>query len=518
MSLLGGEDTMCVLATGGGKSAVFQLPALCHGWRMLVFSPLRALMRDQVLALQEKGIEAGMMSSDQSETQNLMTAQDWMHDHLKILYVAPERIPNEHFRQAMTERPPEMVVLDEAHCVSDWSDNFRSDYCRIGDLIDQFNPRVVAAFTATYTGDIGKDVKRVLRIPQARMVCHYRQRQELELHSGEYDGPAALYREVREVCQGRGPVLVYCGTTADVESVAASMSRAGERDDLAVGAYHGKMSGSARSHVQDSFMGDELDIMVATCAFGMGVDKGNIRGIFHVDYPHSPEQLAQETGRAGRDGGKSHCMAYTRDRADSWAEFALDMSNPPERTIRAIYEALDRAANAEAIFHMSQNDIAQSAGVEQNHVEAVMQTLRGSNVIREVKNMPRVHQVRFLGESDGKKFGEYREAIEEQGDFTDGSYEFDLNGLSQALGVGEQTARKYFTAWAKEGVIAWTQPPRSRPYRVIGSLADVNLERLRLKRQIDYDKLAQVRFYLELPDDEKHDFLEDYFVKTWGLA
>ena len=172
-NIMGQRDTICILPTGTGKTAVFVIPTLCLDWKTLVFSPLVALMRDQVQSLQRMGIRAGQMSGMQNDAENAMAAQQWMAGELQMFYVAPERLRNELFQQAMKAVKPNMVVLDEAHTLSQWSDNFRPDYCKVGDFIVAYNPDVVTAFTATAPDEAIADIRRVLGLQEAQKIVHY---------------------------------------------------------------------------------------------------------------------------------------------------------------------------------------------------------------------------------------------------------------------------------------------------------------------------------------------------------
>ena len=288
MSIMGGQDTICVFPTSMGKSAVYLIPALCHNWRLLVVSPLKALMRDQVKSLQEKGIGALSISSDQRDGENQQCVADWVRGDCKILYIAPERLKRDDFIRALRQAPPDMIAVDEAHVLSGWADNFRHAYMFIGEVVEMFQPRVVAAFSATMPKEIEEDVRRVLRMPNAVKIFHFPKRENLKLSSGDLDLRNDLFERVRDT---EGAVLVYCGTKDLTNKTSASLARfLGEE----VGCYHSEVNESTKKMYQDSFKDDRIRVMCATNAFGMGVDKGNIRAVFHFRHPGDPEALSQE--------------------------------------------------------------------------------------------------------------------------------------------------------------------------------------------------------------------------------
>jgi superfamily II DNA helicase RecQ len=208
-SLMGGVDTLAVMATAAGKTACFVIPALCLDMRVLIFCPLKSLMRDQVKNLQRQGIVALNISSDNQEAENVRNISDWVRGDCKILYIAPERLNNAQFMAALRQMPPHMIVVDEMHVLSAWSDNFRASYQFIGDVIEMYNPRIVAGLTATLDKETERDVRRVLRVPDAPKIKIRGIRHNLKLTSSDINEHDDLVGRCREA---QGSTLVYCGT------------------------------------------------------------------------------------------------------------------------------------------------------------------------------------------------------------------------------------------------------------------------------------------------------------------
>lgn len=508
-SIMGGADLLCVLPTGAGKTAIFVLPTLALEWRTLVFSPLIALMRDQVRGLRLKGVQVDSISSNQTDAENMMACQRWMTGELQMLYVAPERMRNEMFIGAMRMKRPHMVVMDEGHCLSQWSDNFRPDYCKVGDFIDEFNPLAATVFTATCPEEVESDIRRVLRLDNARKHIYYPPRTNLNLRSADLSSPYDVAELAKHI---DGSCIVYCTTIKNVETMAKTISDYLGKD---VGYYHGELSKDLRRTMQDDFMEDRLRIMTATNAFGMGVDKPDIRGVIHYDMPGSPEALMQELGRAGRDGQPSLCMSFYHKKAYDTQMFFIDSGYPSRGNIEKLFKSLYKQVGAGGVVKRTLNDMAQDAGVSNKHVESIIQILTGHKVVERIKATDQVCMVKFLTEYDDNKFKRYRKEIEllsVESDSHPGFRQFDIKLLGPRVLQAETTAKNSIKQWAKDGLIEYLEPFRGTPTKLIGDLSMVDFDRIEAKGREAYAKLERVVHYLRLPDAEKHDFLQDYFA------
>lgn len=507
---LSGPDRLFLLGdfTVTHNTGTFIIPTLCHGWRMLVFSPLKALMRDQVRGLQAQGIFALCLSSDNKEIENLRAIADWVKGDCKILYIAPERLKNEEFMKALKRMPPDVICVDEAHCLSDWGDNFRHNYIHIGDVIDQFNPRVVAAFTATMTEKIEVDVRKVLRMPDAVKIFHYPVRTNLKLSSSDID----LFNDLPErVASVDGPVLVYCGSKRLVEETARSMSRYLKEE---VGFYHSEVNESTKKMYQDQFFDDRIRVLCATNAFGMGVDKPNIRAVFHLMHPGSPEALAQEVGRAGRDGKDSWCHTYESKSAIRMQQDFIRQGYPPEDYYDRIFEFMRKKADAAGLFHLTGKDIEEGSGVYLNYHMAIMQALQGARVIEDVAEATRMHKIKFLRDSEIGRYIQMEDAVSKVAATEGGWQLFDIDVVAQLMDVGKPTVAKYIKSWQAENLIAYEAPPPGKAKRIVGDLSLIDFERLALKRKMANEKLDYVLGYFKVPDGDKHAYLQEYFVRA----
>ena len=297
-----GEDVLAIMPTGGGKSLCYQLPALCREGLTVVVSPLIALMRDQVRALREAGIEAGALTSGNSEAENEAVWAALREGRLKLLYIAPERLASASTLPSLRRAGVGLIAVDEAHCVSQWGHDFRPDYLRIGPLREALGVPL-AAFTATADAETREEIVGRLFAGPPRVFLRGFDRPNLHLAFQPKDGPRAQILAFAAARRGLSGI-VYCATRAKTEALARALREAGH----SALAYHGGMEAEARRSVEHAFQVEDGLIVVATVAFGMGVDKPDIRWVAQADLPKSIESYYQEIGRAGRDGARAETL------------------------------------------------------------------------------------------------------------------------------------------------------------------------------------------------------------------
>ncbi len=305
--ILEGKSSLAIFPTGGGKSLCYQLPAMVLDGLVLVISPLIALMKDQLDSLQAKGVPAARLDSTLDREQTLQVYNDLASGRLRLLYVSPERLNNERFLESMRRWKIALLAVDEAHCISEWGHNFRPDYLKIAGVASEFGISPVLALTATATPAVARDIAAAFAIDSEDVINtgFYRSNLKLAVTPCATSARTELLLS-RLASRPPGPAIVYVTQQQSAEQMAGLLQKQGYQ----ARAYHAGMKQEDRDAVQDAFMASDHMIVAATIAFGMGVDKRDIRYVYHHNLPKSLESYCQEVGRAGRDGQESICEMF----------------------------------------------------------------------------------------------------------------------------------------------------------------------------------------------------------------
>lgn len=500
---LAGRDVLVIMPTGGGKSLCYQLPACVSDGVTLVISPLIALMKDQVDALTATGIAAAAINSTLNFDQVRAVMGRVRAGQIKLLYVAPERFNSRYFMESMAGVPVARVAVDEAHCISQWGHDFRPAYLRLVPVIEQLGRPPVIALTATATPTVQDDIASQLGLVEAaRFVTGF---DRDNLHLAVRPGGRKKDALTAFMAHNPGPGIVYCATRRKVEEATAQLRAEG----FQVVAYHAGLPDDERETSQDAFIGGRVPLIVATNAFGMGVDKANVRFVLHYDMPGTLEAYYQEAGRAGRDGKPAECTLLYGAGDRFTQEFFINASYPTEAFVRALWAVLAQSAADDDVVEVSHKEMLGRMGGgadgSEMAVSSALKLLEESGALVRLNPRTNPSTIRMVDRSQVGARAQVQQRILAVLDFLlppgeNGTIQVPLGQLADDAGLDHDAALRAMHAMHEAGAIHYTAPFRGRGLRLLArELPAVDFSALDAKRRFALSALDAMEAYCRTP-------------------
>lgn len=524
-SILKGTDTFAVMPTGGGKSICYQIPALMLSGIAIIVSPLIALMKDQVDALVNKNIPATYLNSSLSRNEYNERLHLISKGVFKILYLAPERLESKKFIMFLQELEISFIGIDEAHCISEWGHDFRPSYLNINNAITKLKKVPINAFTATATENVQHDIVKVLNMEKPELFIKGFNRPNLAyITEAVEDKNKRIIKIIKE--NQTGSIIIYCGSRKRVESLHEYLRLEGIKN----GYYHAGLPDNFRKMQQEDFISGKQKIIIATSAFGMGIDKADVRVVIHTDLTQTIESYYQEAGRAGRDGNESKCYFLYTNGDRRLQEFFLNMSNPDIKTIEKVYNTMNELDNIllgelhyEPLNH-SPLQIANRAGIKTTTCDNILNIFEREGILRRTYASG-LSSVKFI--TNRERIIEYYNNLEDKEvleallrfvsfEALNSQVEFDLNKFLIKYNID---TKKFETATKKmrfDDILHYNPPKQSKGIlmlseRVNFSNLNIDWEKYKNRREHSFEKLNKVQQYIETQTCKRN-----YILKYFG--
>lgn len=513
------DDTLGIMPTGGGKSLCYQVPALCFEGVTVVVSPLISLMKDQIDFLNSINYPAAMINSTISYGEQQAVMRELEGGFLKLLYLTPERFRSEKFMDFMASIKVSLFAVDEAHCISEWGHDFRPEYRNMAKVVKRLNNPPVLALTATATAEVRDDIVRALELKRCKVFVSGFNRENLiygvQNHFTKEDKKRALLEFLKKV---KGAGIVYVSSIKDGEELFNFLST---NLKLRFAIYNGSMSKQLRKKSQDSFLDNKVDVLIATNAFGMGVNKPDIRFVVHYSIPGTIEAYYQETGRAGRDGGTSFCLLLALEDDERIHNFFIDTKNPDLELLDRTLYYIEKEAKRRTLYMEELSLIAEGLKVNSFQLEAVIKQLHfmGALELEYIRE-----ETVEISVKRGRISEDEREQLEEIlfGSLEDKRFvSYSTSFLAKRLDLPISILKKDLKGLADKKIIKVEYIPQGRLIRPLKKALSAKersqyKKRVEKKMVIDRNKLQKMITYANLGSDCRRRYLLNYFGENYG--
>ena len=520
-NILASISTILIMPTGGGKSLCYQLPALVLNGVTIVISPLIALMKDQVDNLEKLGIPATFINSSVTLAETIKRLDSVKNGEYKLLYIAPERFYNMEFIKALDDIEVSLFAIDEAHCISQWGHDFRPSYLKLKSALEHMGSPPVIALTATATPEVRMDIIKQLGLSAPETIITGFARPNLQfgvISAKEQQKPRFVLDAISSVNDGAG--IVYVGTRARADDLLQILLA----ENIEAVSYHAGMDSEDRKWVQENFLKGKAKVIIATNAFGLGIDKADIRFVIHYDMPGTVEAYYQESGRAGRDGDTSFCLLLHNSRDRYLHEFFIKGDNPPPEIIKGVYDILTSyetdivlVTYAELSDMLTDNVPDMAIGTSLKFLEkegyiARTREKNGSAYIKFNKSLKETKNV--FGPRAGKQkelfhnlYNKYKEDLER-------GWQVNLEEIAEILKVKKDTLQRLVKKLADNDILEYKPPFKGTEIRILKRVQpnDLNIDTVALKEKLKraYKKLDKMEEYI-YHFDCRQKYILDYF-------
>lgn len=520
-SVINGRDTVAIMPTGGGKSLCYQLPALHFEGVAIVVSPLIALMKDQVDSLLERNIPATFINSSLSTSEMAQRTSGMTAGSYKLVYVAPERFNSPEFMDALRSVRISLLAIDEAHCISEWGHDFRPSYLRVREVRSALGNPLTVALTATATPHVREDIVRQLGILSPNVFVTGFDRPNIFL-SAKVGGKAdKLWELLKFIREQDGSGIVYAGTRGAADEIAGILAA----HEIPSINYHAGMDADERTAIQEAFMNDEYRVIVATNAFGMGIDKSDIRFVAHYTLPGTLESYYQEAGRAGRDGKDSTCLVLYTPSDRYLREFFIKGENPSRQNIEEIYQIIQNHPSQPVLLTYSEIAEQLSEEVPEMAVGTALKVLERYGYVTMANDNEKEASLKVLMEHPLAQLGSRASAkkqaleriLEKFGDACYTGVNFSLDALAGEFETKKEALVRALRALKKDGVIDYQPPFRGKEIYLaktaLPSALDIDFHALEEKHAADLDKLNRMEGYIYTHSCRRK-YILDYFGES----